>query len=148
MSAEAYKKAKAPKVSLQSCMKLLYGFGLWRVPADSSRLRSYKVDSCLSPVPFRVADQKQSINCPIKSQSPEDFSSGLSGAATRIRTGDLILTKDVLYQLSHSSKRQRLLPRDGDYYIKYFSICQYLFAKNIKLKISFFYCNKKIIVIK
>ena len=25
------------------------------------------------------------------------------GAATRIRTGDLILTKDVLYQLSHSS---------------------------------------------
>ena len=27
----------------------------------------------------------------------------LFGAATRIRTGDLILTKDVLYQLSHSS---------------------------------------------
>ena len=25
------------------------------------------------------------------------------GAATQIRTGDLILTKDVLYQLSHSS---------------------------------------------
>ena len=29
----------------------------------------------------------------------------LFGAATRIRTGDLILTKDVLYQLSHSSAR-------------------------------------------
>ena len=29
------------------------------------------------------------------------------GAATRIRTGDLILTKDVLYQLSHSSNLQR-----------------------------------------
>ena len=28
------------------------------------------------------------------------------GAATRIRTGDLILTKDVLYQLSHSSVPQ------------------------------------------
>ncbi len=26
-----------------------------------------------------------------------------AGAATQIRTGDLILTKDVLYQLSHSS---------------------------------------------
>ena len=26
------------------------------------------------------------------------------GAATQIRTGDLILTKDVLYQLSHSSE--------------------------------------------
>ena len=39
----------------------------------------------------------------IKNQSPEVITSGVSGAATRIRTGDLILTKDVLYQLSHSS---------------------------------------------
>ena len=39
----------------------------------------------------------------ISNQSPEGKPSGLSGAATRIRTGDLILTKDVLYQLSHSS---------------------------------------------
>ena len=44
-----------------------------------------------------------SCGSPIKNQSPEGFPSGLSGAATRIRTGDLILTKDVLYQLSHSS---------------------------------------------
>ena len=42
----------------------------------------------------------------IKNQSPEANASGLSGAATRIRTGDLILTKDVLYQLSHSSVPQ------------------------------------------
>ena len=40
---------------------------------------------------------------PIKNQSPRGLPLGLSGAATRIRTGDLILTKDVLYQLSHSS---------------------------------------------
>ena len=40
---------------------------------------------------------------PIKNQSPEDKSSGLSGAANQIRTDDLILTKDVLYQLSYSS---------------------------------------------
>ncbi len=40
-----------------------------------------------------------------KNQSPEAHkTSGVSGAATQIRTGDLILTKDVLYQLSHSSK--------------------------------------------
>ena len=33
------------------------------------------------------------------------------GAANRIRTGDLVLTKDVLYRLSHSSifKMQELL---------------------------------------
>ena len=35
------------------------------------------------------------------------------GAATQIRTGDLILTKDVLYQLSHSS----VLSNDIDYII-------------------------------
>ncbi len=48
------------------------------------------------------------------------------GAATQIRTGDLILTKDVLYQLSHSSM-PRGIPRDADYYIKRFIVCQYLF---------------------
>ena len=41
------------------------------------------------------------------------FTSGLSGAATRIRTGDLILTKDVLYQLSHSSKVTKIFPYDS-----------------------------------
>ena len=45
----------------------------------------------------------QNLQRLIKNQSPEVLPSGLSGAATRIRTGDLILTKDVLYQLSHSS---------------------------------------------
>ena len=39
------------------------------------------------------------------------------GAATRIRTGDLILTKDVLYQLSHSSISQNI-SHDALYYIK------------------------------
>ena len=43
----------------------------------------------------------------MKNQSPEALTSGLSGAATRIRTGDLILTKDVLYQLSHSSNSHK-----------------------------------------
>ena len=37
-----------------------------------------------------------------KSLEPER-SKDFSGAATRIRTGDLILTKDALYQLSYSS---------------------------------------------
>ena len=40
---------------------------------------------------------------PYKKPKPRGCTSGVSGAATRIRTGDLILTKDVLYQLSHSS---------------------------------------------
>ena len=34
--------------------------------------------------------------------------SGFFGAATQIRTGDLILTKDVLYQLSHSSMSEAI----------------------------------------
>ncbi len=40
---------------------------------------------------------------PHRNQKPSSFDEGFIGAATRIRTGDLILTKDVLYQLSHSS---------------------------------------------
>ena len=56
--------------------------------------------------PARAGYQLQRWNTPIKSQSPEVVTSGLSGAATQIRTGDLILTKDVLYQLSHSSESQ------------------------------------------
>ncbi|MBQ7333404.1 MAG: hypothetical protein IJW38_03545, partial [Clostridia bacterium] len=44
-----------------------------------------------------VAAQKAAIKtkAPMLVKAP-----GLSGAATQIRTGDLILTKDVLYQLS------------------------------------------------
>ena len=38
-----------------------------------------------------------------KHQKSEDFRC-CSGAATRIRTGDLILTKDALYRLSYSSE--------------------------------------------
>ena len=34
---------------------------------------------------------------------PKPQASGFSGAAARIRTGDLILTKDALYLLSYSS---------------------------------------------
>ena len=41
-----------------------------------------------------------------KNQKPRPDGRGFSGAATQIRTGDLILTKDVLYQLSHSSISQ------------------------------------------
>ena len=51
--------------------------------------------------------------------------SGFFGAATQIRTGDLILTKDVLYQLSHSSVNGKDYSRD-------FRFCQPLKSKKIK----------------
>ena len=62
---------------------------------------------------------------------------GLSGAATRIRTGDLILTKDVLYQLSHSSITQGYFLVTLDNYIKYFCVCQYILQKIEK---NYFLC--------
>ena len=49
----------------------------------------------------------------VEPKKPTPLGVGFFGAATQIRTGDLILTKDVLYQLSHSSKLSechRLLP--------------------------------------
>ena len=53
------------------------------------------------------------------------------GAASQNRTDDLILTKDVLYRLSHSSKPNVL------YYSKELSVCQALFR--IFLIFSVFY---------
>ncbi len=47
------------------------------------------------------------------------------GAATQIRTGDLILTKDVLYQLSHSST--------------YIFVCHSIIAKKNRKVNSFFH---------
>ena len=45
---------------------------------------------------------------PLKNQSPGECSpSGVSGAANQSRTDDLVLTKDALYQLSHSSNFAR-----------------------------------------
>ena len=44
-----------------------------------------------------------------------------SGAASQNRTDDLILTKDVLYRLSHSSEPNVL------YYSKELPVCQALF---------------------
>ena len=60
-----------------------------------------------------------------------------SGAATQIRTGDFILTKDVLYQLSHSSTLLQVFPLSECYYIKKILLCQYFFQKiNFSKRIS------------
>ena len=56
---------------------------------------------------------------------------GIFGAANQNRTGDLILTKDVLYRLSHSSKPLT-------YYIQFKVACQdifYFFEKNLLYQI-------------
>ena len=54
--------------------------------------------------------------------------SGNSGAANQSRTDDLILTKDVLYQLSHSSVSQI----DEHYYIRKLVVCQAFFELFLK----------------
>ena len=46
---------------------------------------------------------------PEKYQNPTAKAVGLFGAAIRIRTGDLMLTKHVLYQLSYSSNFERAI---------------------------------------
>ena len=66
-------------------MELLVGFGrrlrrIWRPPNVISMMRA-------------VA----------KTKSPLSKLKGLNGATGRIRTGDLLITNQLLYQLSHSS---------------------------------------------
>ena len=74
-----------------------------RLQASLTRTRAaYALDSvALATEP----SSNQRVAAPEKPKPPAK-SRGFSGAATQIRTGDLILTKDVLYQLSHSSKSQ------------------------------------------
>ncbi len=69
-----------------------------------------------------------------------------SGAATQIRTGDLILTKDVLYQLSHSSmaipEKTGILQPTNDiiaktsafvkWFLNYFSACLLFIKKDVR----------------
>ena len=75
-----------------------------------------------------------------KTKSPEAKPRGLFGAATQIRTGDLILTKDVLYQLSHSSMFANISAEQW-YYSKKFLFCQYIFLKKRKKEFSAYPCK-------
>ena len=52
-------------------------------------------------IPAQVSMIPAQVSC-LKQKAP-DFRQVLSGAAARIRTGDLILTNDALYLLSYSS---------------------------------------------
>ena len=61
---------------------------------------------------------------------------GFFGAATQIRTGDLILTKDVLYQLSHSSVNRWYYSRENRF-------CQALKSKKTKIFSKYGTCAEK-----
>ena len=52
-----------------------------------------------------------------KTKKNDSFESFFPGATNRIRTGDLVITNDVLYRLSHSS-----IPLD--YFITIIGFCQ------------------------
>ena len=72
-----------------------------------------------------------------KTKAPTVFRRGFFGAAIQIRTGDLVLTKDALYQLSHSSVSNR------DYYSRKKLICQYLFSFFLHFIFSFCFFEKR-----
>ena len=63
-----------------------------------------------------------------KNKTPTLLHRGIIGAANQNRTDDLILTKDVLYQLSHSSVFQI----DEHYYIRKLVVCQVFFELFLK----------------
>ena len=79
------------------------------------------LDICSGIFSSDELDSNFCANIPFKNQSPDEFSSGFSGAAIQIRTGDLVLTKDALYQLSHSSIS------NGNYYNRKKRVCQAFF---------------------
>ena len=95
------------KISTNFALKASFQISVWGMRTGfcfatlAERAREARVAAPDNPVKIKLP--LQSLQRLIKNQSPEALASGLSGAATRIRTGDLILTQDVLYQLSHSS---------------------------------------------
>ena len=63
-----------------------------------------------APNPRRICAER--TRSPIKTKKHRVRKhDALFGAANQIRTGDLVLTKDVLYHLSHSSKSGRTIAR-------------------------------------
>ena len=70
-------------------------------------LREYEAKRSII-VPQGTLHKRQASSCSrrerfIEKTPWENLKEFFSGAANQIRTGDLILTKDVLYHLSHSS---------------------------------------------
>ena len=65
--------------------------------------------------PFEIFECKTNLHKPKFSYKTKKHRvrkhDALFGAANQIRTGDLVLTKDVLYHLSHSSKSGRTIAR-------------------------------------
>ena len=90
------------------------------------------------PLPSSCWESAPEMKYPYKKPKPRGITSGLSGAATQIRTGDLILTKDVLYQLSHSSKSQGYFPVTQTIISKHFVFVN-RFQKFCLIKATYFF---------
>ena len=77
-------------------------------PENAAHFRGPRVDSTwgCAPCPRRTCGER--MRSPTTRRNPgRHIPLGVSGAAIQIRTGDLILTKDALYHLSHSSMATR-----------------------------------------
>ena len=60
----------------------------------------------ISPTPMRTAADIRRNECAVESRkkNPDRYCDPDSGAGNQSRTDDLVITNDVLYQLSHASK--------------------------------------------
>ena len=79
-----------------------------------AKLRRAQFESGSAPKTKKRSKNKEALQKQRSTPKTKKHSrrSASVGAATQIRTGDLILTKDVLYQLSHSSVNRKDYSRD------------------------------------
>ena len=136
------KKPKAPTLRLGvfwSTQVFTYGEDAHslRLTSELVDLRSGYANRTLSQATEPSSNQR--VAAP-KNQKPQPYGWGFSGAATQIRTGDLILTKDVLYQLSHSSKSQEYFLVTHTIIPKYFRVVN-TFMKFCLRKFCFIFRN-------
>lgn len=108
--------------AIQNCTILTYVAPFCTIPGQKniSGLQSEPADANFLFFRAPTIDKESIKKHPIANKCDEVV---LSGANTRIRTGDLILTKDVLCRLSHISKLLTVIN-----YIILYRLCQGKFS--------------------
>ena len=86
--------------------RALFGASASAVRTLSAAARQNVRCTMISPTPMRTATDIRRNECAVelRKKNPDRYCDPDSGAGNQSRTDDLVITNDVLYQLSHASK--------------------------------------------
>ena len=95
-----------PKRARAKIARALSGSSASAVRTPSAVARQNVRGTMISPTPMRTATDIRRNECAVelRKENPDRYCDPDSGAGNQSRTDDLVITNDVLYQLSHASK--------------------------------------------